>query len=506
MIIGFDIGTTSVKAGVIGLDGGLVASFGEGYPTARPAQGWVEQDPADWTDRIDRAVAGFAGAGLTGRIAAIGLTSQVNTHLFLDHAGRPLMPAILWQDGRAAAEAAELEASVSLAQKLAWWGAPMPIDASHVLARMLWVSRHRPDVWQRTAAVVLPKDYCLAHLTGALRTDPLSNIGLTDANGVYIPAVLDLVKGAAERMVALAGVTEVMGHVRHGYPFAGVPVVTATMDGWSALYGAGGGREGAGIYVSGTSEVLGIVAQTVHPTEGVVVFPDHGGVRLHAGPTQSGGAALSWFCGLAGQTPQAVEAMVAGRPRAALTPLFLPHLQGERAPLWNPTLRAVFLGMDQNCAMADLGRAVYEGVAVSARHVLGVLERSAGTQPDALVCGGGGFRSDLWTQIRADVLGRPLLRLTVNEVAVLGAAAIAAKGVGLFPSLAAAQQALVRVGPAVMPDPALRGLYDDLFGLYTRAITANASLNADLLGLAKSSENRHAPPDRIFPSPRAGLD
>jgi xylulokinase len=104
------------------------------------------------------------------------------------------------------------------------------------------------------------------------------------------------------------------------------------------------------------------------------------------------------------------------------------------------------------------------------------------------------------------VLGRSLLRLTVNEVAVLGAAAIAARGVGLFPSLAAAQQALVRVGPAVMPDPALRGLYDDLFGLYTRAITANASLNADLLGLAKSSENRHAPPDRIFPSPRAGLD
>jgi xylulokinase len=484
LILGFDIGTTSVKVGAIGLDGRLVASFSQTYPSQRPASGRVEQDPSDWTDLIDRAIAGMVGQGLTARVAAIGLTSHVNTHVFLDHAGHPLLPAILWQDGRAAAEAAELDASVSLAQKLAWWGAPMPIDASHVLARMLWVSRHLPDVWQRTVAVVLPKDFCLAHLTGTLRTDPLSNIGLTDSSGAYIPAVLDLVPGAAERMVPLSGVTEVMGHVRPDQPFAGVPAIATTMDGWSALYGAGGGHDGTGIYVSGTSEVLGIVAQTVIPTPGVVVFPDLGGVRLHAGPTQSGGAALAWFCDLSGQTPPAVEQMVARHPRAALTPLFLPHLQGERAPLWNPALRAVFLGMDQNCTMADLGRAVYEGVALSARHVLEALEHSAGCSPEVLICGGGGFRSDLWTQIRANVLGRPMQRVTVNDVAVLGAAALAARGAGLFDTLAAAQTALMRLGPPVMPDPAQRGLYDDLFGLYTRAIAANADLNADLLRLA----------------------
>jgi xylulokinase len=484
LVLGLDVGTTTVKAVVISLDGQCLLKFGDSYPTARHGAGVVEQDASDWTTRIDRVVEHVVAAGLAPRIAAIGLTSQVNTHLFLDAQGKSLMPAIVWQDGRAAAEAAELDAGVTVAQKLAWWGAPMPIDASHALSRMLWVARHRSAIWAKTASVVQPKDFCMGHLTGEFRTDPVSNIGLTDAGGGYIPGVLDLVPGAAQRMVPLSGVTEVMGHVRKGHPLAGVPVVTGTMDGWCALFGAGGGQDGSGVYVSGTSEVLGIAAEAVHPTPGVIVFPKLGDVRLHAGPTQSGGAALDWFCGLSGQTHEAVEAMVAASPRAPLTPLFLPHLQGERAPLWNPALRGVFLGMDQATGQPDLARAVYEGVAFSARHVLDVLERSAGVTPETLACGGGGFRSAQWTQIRANVLGRPLVLLEVNEPTLLGATALAAQGTGQFASLADAHRAMVRFGATVTPDLALRGLYDDLFGVYTRAIDANAALNAKMLALA----------------------
>ena len=484
LILGIDVGTSSVKAAVIGLDGGSMLEFGEAYPTSRPGAGVVEQDARDWTFRIDRAIARVVAAGLGPRIAAIGLTSQVNTHLFLDAQGRSLMPAIVWQDSRSAAEAAELDAAVTVGQKLSWWGAPMPIDASHALARMLWVSRHQPEVWGKTTSVVLPKDFCLAHLTGEYRTDPVSNIGLTDAGGGYITGVLDLVPGAAQRMVQLAGITEIMGQVRDGHPLSGVPVVTGTMDGWCALYGAGGSHEGAGVYVSGTSEVLGIVANRVHPTPGVIVFPDLGGVRLHAGPTQSGGAALAWFCTLAGQTPDSVEAMVAAHPRAPLTPLFLPQLQGERAPLWNSSLRGAFVGMDQATGLPDLARAVYEGVALSARHVLEVLEQSAGQRTQTLNCGGGGFRSAQWAQIRSNVLAHPLTLLKVNEPGLLGVAALAAHGTGHFSSLADAHKTMVQYGPTIGPDAALQGFYDDLFGLYTRAIAANAEINAELLALA----------------------
>lgn len=484
LILGIDIGTTAVKAGVIGTDGRMLAGFSETYPTQRPAPGIAEQDPADWLARLDAALLRLTAEGRSARLRAVGVTSQVNTHLFLDAAGRPLMPAITWQDTRAAAEAAELDATVSPEQRLAWWGAPMPIDASHALARMLWTARHRPALWAQTRHVVLPKDYALLHLTGELRTDPLSNIGLTDAAGGYIPGVLALVPGAADRMAPLAAPAEAAGRGRPGGPIAGLPVVTGTMDGWCALFGAGGAAEGAGVHVSGTSEVLGICAAAVHPTPGVIVFPSLGGLRLHAGPTQAGGAALAWFCGWAGLSAEAASEQVAARRRRALTPLFLPQLQGERAPLWDAALRGAFLGLDQASDRTDLARAVMEGVALSARHALAAVQGSAGVVPEVLTCGGGGFRSEVWMRIRTDVHGRPMRRLSVNEPGLLGAAALAAQGAGLASSLAAAHAALARFEPPVTPDPALRGLYDDLFGLYTGAISANARTHAALLALA----------------------
>jgi xylulokinase len=107
-----------------------------------------------------------------------------------------------------------------------------------------------------------------------------------------------------------------------------------------------------------------------------------------------------------------------------------------------------------------------------------------------LTCGGGGFRSDVWLQIKADVLGRPLARLSVNEPGLVGAAALAALGAGLAPDLQSAQQTLARFEPPVTPDPSKRALYDDLFGLYTRAIAANAALNADLLALASRQDSQ----------------
>jgi xylulokinase len=491
-ILGIDVGTTSVKGIVLGVDGSKHVAFGATYPTSRPAMSRVEQNPQDWLARIDAALADFTARGSLAGVQAIGLTSQVNTHVFLDVEARPLIPAITWADTRAAAEAAELDARLTVAQKIAWLGAPMPIDASHALARMLWVSRHQPEIWERTRWVVLPKDYCLHHLTGTMATDPQSNIGLTNREG-YIAEVLALVSGAAERMAPLAAPQAVMGQGRPGGPLAGLPVVTGTMDGWCALYGAGGSAEGAGVHVSGTSEVLGIASATVHPTPGVIVFDELAGLRLHAGPTQAGGAALAWFCSWAGISAEAASDLVSAHPRTPLTPLFLPHLQGERAPLWDPSLRGVLLGMDSASSLPDLARAVMEGVALSACHVIGALEASSGHRPAMLTCGGGGFRSDIWLQIKADVLGRPLARLSINEPGLIGAAALAALGAGLVPDLRSAQQSLAQFEPPVAPDPAKRTLYDDLFGIYTDAITANAALNARLLALAshQSDEARN---------------
>lgn len=475
LTLGIDVGTTSVKAGIIDEAGRLVARFAKTYPTKRTGPQIVEQDPDDWMRLIDDALAHFAGYD----VSAIGLTSQVNTHVFVGADHKALIPAIIWQDGRAGAEAAALDAQVSPDQKIAWWGAPMPIDASHACARMAWVAAHRPSVWEQTRYVMLPKDFCLLRMTGQATTDPLSNIGLVDGALNYIPAVFDLVDGAAERAAPLAPVTQIVGQMQDG-PFKGVPVVSGTMDAWAGLVGTGGARNRTSVYLSGTSEILGISSHEIVPTPGAIVFPACEGVRLHAAPTQSGGDAALWFAQAHGLTLDAMTVMVQETARSPATPLFLPQLQGERAPIWDADLRAAFLGVSRQTTQADFARAVYEGVAMSARMALETLQASANVISDTVACGGGGFQSAPWNQIRADVLGVELKVLNAKEPGVLGAATMAAIGVGHYHGFEEAYTALARFGQSFVPQQGTRALYDDLYRIYQEAITRNADLGKQL--------------------------
>ncbi|HEX4297900.1 MAG TPA: FGGY family carbohydrate kinase, partial [Devosia sp.] len=196
-LIGIDIGTTAVKAVLVDFAGRLLASFARPHPTRRPEPGAAEQDPADWMAGVSAALANFAAEHDLGGLAGIGMTSQVNTHVFVDAGGRPLLPAFVWQDVRSARDAATLEARISAADKIAWFGAPVPVDASHALSRIAHVARLHPAILARTAHVLAPKDYCILQLTGAIAADPVSAVGLVDAGG-YVGPLLDLVPRAAE--------------------------------------------------------------------------------------------------------------------------------------------------------------------------------------------------------------------------------------------------------------------------------------------------------------------
>jgi xylulokinase len=428
LVLAIDIGTTTVKAAAFDLGGGVRFSHASDYPTTRAPGGVVEQSPDDWLARVDEVLARLQEQGLAGQVWAVGITSQVNTHVFVDAAGAVLAPAMVWQDGRCAAQAAAIDARIDAGDRLRWWGAPLPVDASHALARMAWMAAERPEIWARTYKVMLPKDFVVMRLTGTWRSDPMSNIGLVGTNLRYLPDLLELMPGAAERLVPLADAQAVAGMMRLGPGLAEVPVSVGIMDAWAAMYGVGLKGEGDAVYLSGTSEVLGIVSGRAQPEPGVLVFPRNGGVTLHAGPTQSGGASVAWFCKAFGVTPEQMEQEAAG---AGATPLFLPHLSGERAPLWDAAARGAFLGLGAGMGRGEMARAVYEGVAYSARLLLASLEASAMRRAEVILCGGGGFRSDLWNQIRADVLGRPLQRLAVPDAGLVGAAAIASVAAGL---------------------------------------------------------------------------
>lgn len=453
LLIGIDVGTTSVKASLFGADGAVLKSRQGRYPTTVTPPDRAEQQPGDWMDLVLSALADLAAGLPEGAVAGIGLTSQVNTHVFVGDDGAPLLPAITWQDGRAAAEAARIDATIDDDARLAWWGAPMPVDASHVLARAAFVARHHPEVWAATRWVMAPKDYCLMKLTGEPSADAMSSFGVVDASLAYIEPLIARMPGLRDKLPPLFGFTDRIGRVRPGLPLAGTPVVAGTMDAWAGLFGAGVLGEGEAMYLSGTSEVAGIVSSKKVPTPGVVVFPTVSGITLHAAPTQSGGASLAFLSALLGRSQSELSALVATSDPHRPTPVFLPHLMGERAPVWDAAARGSFSGIDASMGPADFTRAVFEGVAYSVRWLLESLERSADVRPARFAATGGGTISDPWCQIRADVLGRPLERLKTLDAGVLGAAVLAGAGSGTYASLGEAARRLVVTDRVFEPDP-----------------------------------------------------
>ena len=459
MLIGIDVGTTAVKAALFDETGNVLKSFGQRYQTQRPAPGHVEQNPSDWMQLVHAALKEFN----TDDVKAIGLCSQVNTHVFVDANGKALLPAMTWQDGRCADEAAILDAQITIEEKLNWWGAPLPIDASHVLARMAYVAKHHAEIWAKTRWVMAPKDYCLFHLTGEVATDAMTAFGIIDGNLSLIERLLDLVPGSAKRLPPLTSFTTVIGKTPDG-----TPVVTGTMDAWSGLLGAGVSENGQALYLSGTSEILGIVSSQKAPVPGVIAFPRCEGITLHAGPTQSGGASVEWLSRLLDKSTSEISALAARADTTKPLPLFLPHLEGERAPLWDINSRAAFAGMNSSMGAAELSRGVLEGVAYSARLVIESLEASACLRPTQINHSGGGSSSDIWCQIRADILGRPLMRMKMRDAGVLGAALMAGTGIGIgvFGSLGEAAKQFVMTDRMFEPDRFETARHDEGFERY----------------------------------------
>jgi xylulokinase len=238
------------------------------------------------------------------------------------------------------------------------------------------------------------------------------------------------------------------------------------MDAWASMFGLGVADEGEAMYLSGTSEVMGLISQVRTGEPGVITFPDWRGITLHAGPTQAGGASLDWVARLLGRDLADVEALAAAVEIRPDSPLFLPHLEGERAPLWDAQSRGAFAGLSSGTDPGVLAASVMEGVAFSARLALEALERSGDRRLDLLKLGGGGASSAVWNQIRADTVGRPLLKVAAPEAGASGALVMAGVACGLVGDLAAATRALVTAERRFDPDPGRVAVADERFALY----------------------------------------
>jgi xylulokinase len=426
--LGIDIGTSAVKALLMDERGTIVAQAASALQVSRPQPGFSEQDPDSWWRATVSAVAVLPVEARAG-VRAVGLSGQMHGAALLDLHDRPLRPAILWNDGRSALECLELErrepASRAITGNIMMPGFTAP--------KLLWVSRHEPQIFQRTACVLLPKDYVRLKLTGEKVSDT------SDASGTGWLNVGE--RGWSEAMLTATGLTAAqMPRLVEGNEASGKLSAAAAKElQLPAVVVAGGGGDNAASAIGlgvvapgqaflslGTSGVLFVVTDRFRPN------PDRAAHAFcHCLPHRwhqmsvmlSAASVLDWVAQLTGESdvPRLVEgARVRGTNRQS--PFFLPYLSGERTPHNDPQARGVFFGIRADTTAADLTGAVLEGVALAFADGLEVLLEKGGSIGEITVTGGGA-RLPYWGELLAAALQRPLTYRLGGEVgAALGAA------------------------------------------------------------------------------------
>jgi len=380
LVLSCDLGSTSLRCGLVDDSGAIRRVASAPGPSPVQRSGSDEVDAGDWWGAVCAAVDRLAKAGgpELGEVTAVAVTGVTRTQIFVGRDGRALRRAITWADSRAEALMAELRGRLPA-------GHPeVPgLSAFHPLARLYWLARHEPEILSATTAVLEPKDYVNARLTGRLATDPISSARLIAAaqrppDG---PSMLEALGIDPAIVPEALAPTAVVGAVQPGLPgtlgrLAGRPVVCVAHDTWASVVGLGALRDGFAYNLSGTTEVLGVLSGTPAHAEGLMSVVWGEGLLQLGGPSQNGADTLLWALELlSGRSiaPQSVGAeldrLLAER-RQPEPLVFLPYLQGERTPYWNASLRGAFLGLNRRHRAVDCIHAVLEGVGFLNRIVL----------------------------------------------------------------------------------------------------------------------------------------
>ena len=436
MYLGLDCGTSGLKALLIDEDGAPIANASRAYSPDRPRPGWSEQDPEVWRRAMAGAVADLRAAapGALGAVRAIGFSGQMHGAVLLDKSDKPVRPAILHNDGRAHAEAAELARDYPYLPGIVGVK-PMP---GFTGPKLLWLGRFEPTPRRQIDCLLAPKDYLRLALCGERGTDVSDAAGtwmLDEAARSWSPEAVAACNAEPAWMPPLFEASSPVGKVR---PAAadefGLPRALVVAGGGDAAVGA----VGLGAIAPGEAFVsLGTATQLIVTTDRYLRAPDklvHS--FAHALPGRwyamaamlNGAGALAFAGRLLGETPEVLERAAAEGYGAPGDLLFLPYLSGERTPLDDPYARGVLFGMSETTSRADVARAVMEGVALTLADARDCLD-AAGAAIERIGLIGGGAKSSLWTRMIAAATGFTVVRMQGGEAGpALGAARLARIG------------------------------------------------------------------------------
>jgi xylulokinase len=487
--LGIDAGTTSMKAAVFNAEGQMLSVARQEYQLETPGASLVELDPeVYWKSCCEVVRQVLQGSRVPpAEVDSLCISSQGETFIPVDGSGRPTRKAIVWLDNRATRQAEEIAANIGVERVYRATGLP-EVAPTWPACKILWLRQQEPDIFARSARFLLLEDYLLFRLTGQYVTEhglQTSSMFVDINTSQWWPEMLDYVGITADRLGRLVKPGTGIGTLsKDGAEAVGLTTrtlaVTGSMD--QSIGAVGSGNIAAGLVTESTGGALGIVSTVDQP-----VLDPKGKLpcSFHARKDyftllpwgQTAGMALRWFrdqfyaiengvansAGLDGyDLMTAAAANVAAGSEGLVV---LPHLEGAACPEFNRNARAVFFGATLRHTKAHFSRAILESVAYMLRKNLEIVEQVGGPMRE-IRSTGGGARSPLWLQIKADVLQKPVTTVDVEEAALLGAAMLGSVASGCFPGLEEASAAMVRVGSRLEPNPANAAAYEEGYRTY----------------------------------------
>lgn len=485
-LIGLDIGTTGCKAALFAMDGSLITSAVREYPVDIPHPGWAEQDAeAVWrlAQETLRTVIHNSGAQ---DVQAIGLSVQGEAVIPVDRDGNALRPAILGMDTRTGEQNSWLRQRFGPDYLFQHTG--MPIHTINTSPKLLWIKQATPEVWAQAEHFLLYEDFLIRKMTGqaAISRCLASRTQMYDlhADG-WSPEILEALELDPSRLAPIYPSGTVIGEMQSelagSLGFSKAPlVVTGGHDQACGALGVGLTRPGLSMVSTGTAEVievaLGIPAVNDTLAQGNISIYAHvvPGLYLAMTLNHSGGLILRWFrdnfCQeekrLAADSGQdAYDLILQGSSLEPSPLLLLPHFAGSGTPHFDTASKGAILGLTFASTKADLAKAILEGLTFELRYNLEVLQRGQ-VEIQELRAIGGGSRSKLWLQMKADITGIKVVSPRVPEAASWGAALLAGMGAGCYPSIQGASEATLQLVQTFTPDPLRKRRYDERYALY----------------------------------------
>lgn len=479
LFIGIDLGTSAVKLLLMDESGKIHKIVSKEYPLRFPHPGWSEQDPEDWISQTMEGMKELLSECDKSQVKGISFGGQMHGLTALDETDQVIRPAILWNDGRTGKEVEYLN-SVIGKEKLSKYTANIAF-AGFTAPKILWMKANEPENYSRTRKIMLPKDYLAYRLSGVFSTD------YSDASGTLLLDVehkcwskemMDICGLREEQLPKLHESWEAVGTLK---PKAAselglsedVKIIAGAGDNAAAAVGTATVGGGACNISLGTSGTLFISSRKfgVDENNALHLFAHADGNYHLMGCMLSAASCNKWWMDEILKTKDYAgeQAQIAGLGENRV--FYLPYLMGERSPHNDPDARAAFIGMSMDTTREDMTLAVLEGVAFGLRDSLEVA-RKIGADPGRTKICGGGAKSALWRKIIANVMNMKVDIIESEEGPGYGAAILAAVGCGVFPSVEAAAERLVKVTATEEPDEELVKKYEEKYQKFRKLYPA----------------------------------